>query len=106
MGTVTTLTKEIFHEAVLNTDRLVVIDFWATWCGPCQMLSPVVEEVSTLFDDVKFYKVNVDEQPELTMQFKIKNIPTLVFIKDSKTVDISIGYVGKDELEQCIRRLK
>ena len=106
MSKIKNLTKESFQEEVLNKEHLVIIDFWATWCGPCQMLAPILEEVSELFDDVAFYKVNVDEQPELTMQFGIKNIPTIAFVKNNKTVDLSIGLIGTDELEQNIRRLK
>lgn len=106
MSNIRALTTAEFKEAVLEQSNLSVIDFWATWCGPCQMLSPIVDEVSKEFDNVNFYKVNVDEEPELTMQFGIKSIPTLAFIKDGKTLDISIGLISKDELVDFVKRNK
>lgn len=106
MSNIKALTTAEFKEAVLEQSNLSVVDFWATWCGPCQMLSPVVDEVSKEFDDVNFFKVNVDEEPELTMQFGIKSIPTLAFIKDGKTLDISIGLISKDELVDFVKRNK
>lgn len=106
MSNIKALTTAEFKEAVLEQSNLSVVDFWATWCGPCQMLSPVVDEVSKEFDDVNFFKVNVDEEPELTMQFGVKSIPTLAFIKDGKTLDISIGLISKDELVDFVKRNK
>lgn len=106
MSNIKVLTTAEFKEAVLEQSNLSVVDFWATWCGPCQMLSPVVDEVSKEFKDVNFYKVNVDEEPDLTMQFGIKSIPTLAFIKDGKTLDISIGLISKDELIDFVKRNK
>lgn len=106
MSNIRALTTAEFKQAVLEQSNLSVIDFWATWCGPCQMLAPVVDEVSKEFEDVNFYKVNVDEEPDLTMQFGIKSIPTLAFIKDGKTVDISIGLISKDELMDFVKRNK
>lgn len=106
MNGVVEVTKENFKDEVLEKDYLVVIDFWATWCGPCQMLSPIVDQLSQEITDVKFCKINVDEQPDLTMQFGIKSIPTLVFIKNSEKVDLSIGLISKEELEESIGRLK
>lgn len=106
MSNIRALTTAEFKQAVLEQSNLSVIDFWATWCGPCQMLAPVVDEVSKEFEDVNFYKVNVDEEPDLTMQFGIKSIPTLAFIKDGKTLDISIGLISKDELVDFVKRNK
>lgn len=103
-GEVITITKNNFKEEVLEKDYLVILDFWATWCGPCQMLSPIVEELSKEFTNVKFGKVNTDEEPDLAMQFGIRNIPTLAFIKHSKTEDLSISLVSKEELKDMIRR--
>lgn len=103
-GEVITITKNNFKEEVLEKDYLVILDFWATWCGPCQMLSPIVEELSKEFTNVKFGKVNTDEEPDLAMQFGIRNIPTLAFIKQSKTEDLSIGLVSEEELKDMIRR--
>ena len=106
MSNIRALTTAEFKQAVLEQSNLSVIDFWATWCGPCQMLAPVVDEVSKEFEDVNFYKVNVDEEPDLTMQCGIKSIPTLAFIKDGKTLDISIGLISKDELVDFVKRNK
>lgn len=103
-GEVITITKENFKEEVLEKDYLVILDFWAVWCGPCQMLSPIVEELSKEFTNVKFGKVNTVKEPDLAMQFGIRNIPTLAFIKHSKTEDLSIGLVSEEELRDMIRR--
>lgn len=103
-GEVITITKDNFKEEVLDKDYLTILDFWASWCGPCQMLSPIVEELCKEFPNVKFGKVNTDEEPDLAMQFGIRSIPTLAFIKKSKTEDVSIGLVSKEELEDMIRR--
>lgn len=100
------LTRENFKEEVLGKSRLSVIDFWAVWCGPCQMLAPVFDSVMDEFDDVDFYKVNADSEPDLIMQFGVKSIPTLAFIKDDKTVDISIGLISREELIDFIKRNK
>ena len=98
--------KAAFDQLVKESTKPVMVDFWATWCGPCQMLSPIVEEVSAEYEDVDFYKVNVDEEHGLAMQFGIQSIPTLAFIKDDKTVDLSIGLISKEELIDFIRRNK
>lgn len=105
-GNVKELTGESFKTEVLGKTTLSVVDFWATWCGPCQMLSPVVEQVASEYPDIDFYKVNVDEEHGLAMQFGVQSIPTLAFIKDNKTVDLSIGLISKEELEDFIRRNK
>ncbi len=103
---ITVLTNENFEEEVKNCDDLVVIDFWAVWCGPCQMLSPIIDELSEEINDVKFGKVNVDEQQELAMQFNVRSIPTVAFIKNGDVVDLSIGYVSKEELTERIEKNK
>ena len=83
------ITKNNFEEEVINSNVPVLVDFWATWCGPCKMIAPVIEEIAEQYDGkLTVGKVNVDEEPELTMQFGIKSIPTLAFIKDGKTFDI------------------
>ena len=81
---------------------LTVVDFWASWCGPCRMLSPIVEELAAELPDVKFGKVNVDEQPRLAMQFRVDAIPTLVFMRDGKAVNQSVGLVPKENLQAMI----
>ena len=76
-----TLTKENFAQEVLQSDKPVLVDFWATWCGPCRMMAPVVEELDAEHPEYKFGKVNVDEQPELAGQFRIMSIPTLMVFR-------------------------
>ena len=89
------ITKENFEAEVLKADKPVLIDFWAAWCGPCQMLLPVVEEIAGEVTDAKICKINVDEQPELAAQFKVMTIPTLVVMKDGKVVKSSVGVKPK-----------
>ena len=88
---VTVVTKENFSQEVLQSDKPVLIDFWASWCGPCRMVSPVVDEIAEENTDVKVGKVNVDEQRELAAQFNVMSIPTLVVIKNGKTVNQMVG---------------
>lgn len=92
------ITKENFNEEVMNSDKPVLIDFWASWCGPCQMLSPIIDAVADEVDDVKIGKINVDEQPELASHFGVMSIPTLVVMEQGKKVNQSVGYIGKDEV--------
>lgn len=96
------ITKENFNTEVIDSDKLVAIDFWAAWCGPCKMLSPVFEQLSGDMDNVKFCKVNVDEQPELARQFAISSIPAIVLVKDGVTVDTLVGYRPKEALAEFI----
>lgn len=95
---VITVTKENFQSEVLESDKTVLIDFWAEWCGPCRMLSPVVDEIANEQTDVKVCKVNVDNEPELATQFGVMSIPTLVVIKDGKVVNQSVGVQPKDNI--------
>lgn len=92
------VTKENFENEVLKSDKPVFIDFWASWCGPCQMVGPVVEELADEVADVKFAKVNVDEQPELARQFQVMSIPTMVLLKEGKVVDTTIGAQPKEDI--------
>lgn len=93
---VKTITKESFGETVLQEKKPVLIDFWASWCGPCSMLTPIVHEIAGETDNVVFGAVNVDEQPELVRQFGIVSIPTLILMKDGKAVNTSVGFIPKE----------
>ena len=100
------LTKDSYHNEVMETEKVVVIDFWATWCGPCKMMAPVVEEVAKDYPDVKVCKVNVDEEPELSNAFKIVSIPTIVVIKNGEIIDPVVGYRPKEDIEKIIKLVK
>lgn len=100
------LTKDSYHNEVMETEKVVVIDFWATWCGPCKMMAPVVEEVAKDYPDVKVCKVNVDEEPELSNAFKIVSIPTIVVIKNGEIFDSVVGYRPKEDIEKIIKLVK
>ena len=80
-----------FHEEVMNSDKPVLLDFWAPWCGPCRMVVPIVEEIAVERPDIKVGKINVDEEPELASQFGVMSIPTLVVMRDGKIVTQSAG---------------
>ena len=88
---VVTINKENFNTEVLQSDKTVLLDFWASWCGPCRMLSPVVDQVAEERPDIKVGKVNVDEQPELAAQFGVMSIPALLVFKNGKLVNQSVG---------------
>ena len=92
------ITSENYETEVLKSDKPVLLDFWAAWCGPCQMIAPVVEQVAEELADVRVGKVNTDEQPELAGEFGIMSIPTLVLIKVGKEVKRSVGAVSKQEI--------
>lgn len=92
------ITKENFDSEVLKSDKPVLVDFWAAWCGPCQMLLPTIEELADEVKDAKICKVNVDEQPELAAQFNVMTIPTLVVIKDGNVISRSSGVSSKQDI--------
>ena len=92
------VTAANFEKEVLQSDKKVVLDFWATWCGPCMMLSPILAEIAEEYEDVVIGKVNVDEEPSLAARFGIASIPTLMLFKDGKNIDTAIGYRNKDQV--------
>ena len=89
---------ENFHTEVISSDKPVLLDFWASWCGPCRMVAPVVEEIAEERADIKVGKVNVDEQPELAGRFGVMSIPTLVVMKDGKIVNQAVGARPKSQI--------
>ncbi len=100
------ITKENFEAEVEKCDRLAVIDLYADWCGPCKLLAPVMEDLEREYPDVKFCKINVDEQPELTALFKTESIPYIALVKDNTFLDFSVGYVAKATLVRLIEENK
>lgn len=97
------ITKENFEQEVLNSELPVMLDFWASWCGPCRMLGPVIAELAEDYEGrAKIGKVNVDEEPELAAQFQVASIPTVVVIKNGEITDTSVGFRPKKQLADML----
>ena len=97
------VTNENFEKGVINSSQKVIVDFFATWCGPCQMLAPVLNEIAEEYKDkIKVCKINVDEEQELAEKFEVVSIPTLVIFENGQPVKKSVGYISKSELEKLI----
>ena len=92
------ITKENFENEVLKSDRPVLLDFWASWCGPCRMVSPIVDEIAEERTDIKVGKINVDEQGELAQQFGVMSIPTLAVVEGGKVVEQAVGARPKADI--------
>ena len=96
------ITKANFDELVIRSGKTVLLDFWAPWCGPCRMVAPIVEEIAAEREDILLGKINVDEEMELSMQFGVSSIPTLVVMKEGKAVAQAIGYRPKADIEKLL----
>lgn len=97
------LTNENFEKEVINSKKTILVDFWASWCGPCQMIAPIVEEISNeMSGKIEIGKLNVDEQPEIAIKYDVMSIPTLILFKEGKMVDTIIGYHTKKEILEFI----
>ena len=90
--------KDNFHKEVLDSDKPVLLDFFASWCGPCRMVGPILDEIAEEREDIKVCKVNIDEQPELAHRYRIMTIPTLMVLKDGQIVDQSVGAKPKHQI--------
>lgn len=99
---VTNITSENFHTEVVNAKEMVLIDFWASWCGPCKMLAPIIEEVAMEVSKVKICKINVDDEPQLAIQFNVMTIPTLILMKEGKVYNKSVGVIPKADILKFI----
>ena len=97
------ITAENYENEVLNSNKPVLLDFWAAWCGPCKMVSPLVDEIALENADIKVGKINVDEQPELAAKFGVMSIPTLVVIENGKEVNRSIGAMPKANILKLVK---
>ena len=97
------LTKENFQAEITKSDKPVLVDFWAVWCGPCQMMAPILHELETEMPDVQIGKVNVDEQMDLARQVRVVSIPTLIIFKNGQEVQRMVGVTSKEELKDALK---
>jgi thioredoxin 1 len=92
------INKDNFHKEVLNSDKPVLLDFFASWCGPCRMVGPILDEIAEEREDIKVCKVNIDEQPELASRYRIMTIPTLMVLKEGQIIEQSVGAKPKHQI--------
>lgn len=97
------ISNDDFKKEVLDETKIVLVDFYADWCAPCKMLAPIVEEVAKENQNVKFVKINVDESPNLAMEYDVMSIPTLIVIKKGKEINRMVGLVDKSELSKIVK---
>lgn len=98
------VTNDNFENEVLKSDKKVLIDFWASWCGPCKMLAPIVDQIAEENPDIKVCKVNVDEEQELAMEFKVMSIPSLFVVEDGKIINQSVGVQSKSQILELLNK--
>ena len=99
---VISVTADRFEQEVLQTEGIVMVDFWAAWCGPCKMLSPIVDQIAEEHPEIKVCKVNIDEEPSLAIDYKVMSIPTLLVFKNGEKVNMSIGVQSKSDIEAML----
>ena len=97
-----TITSQNFEEEVLKSEKPILIDFWATWCGPCKTMAPIVEEIAEERTDIKVCKIDVDQEPELARQYRVMSIPTFLVFKEGEVVKRDMGVMSKEEVEGLI----
>lgn len=101
---VITLNKDNFEEEVLKSEKLVLVDFWASWCGPCRMMSPVIDQVAEeMGDNIKVGKINIDEERNLALQYDVMSIPTFIVFKDGREIGRSVGVQDKEEIKGMLK---
>ena len=98
-----TLTESNFESEVIKSEKPVLVDFWASWCGPCKMLAPTIEQIANENDTIKVGKVNVDDEPDLAQKYGIVSIPTVILFKNGEAVKTSTGFVPKEHLEALFK---
>lgn len=97
------ITKENFKSEVITSEKKVLLDFWAEWCGPCRMLSPVLKEIAEENESIKVCKINVDEEPEIANGFNVDSIPALFVIENGEVVNASVGYMDKEKVLELLK---
>ena len=97
------VSNENFNSEVISSDKPVLIDFYADWCGPCKMLSPIIEAVANENEDIKVVKINVDKAQDLAIEYQVMSIPTIVVIKDGQEVNRTVGVVSKSQIEEMVK---